>query len=550
MSSQQQHYQQSSCTQGNNNAQVTVSVGSTNDGTQHQLYQQGASGTQAAMMIPPQVLAGLMASHPQLAAAAAAVATAQGGPGAAAAAAAFLSNPGAFLIQATGNGQASTTNPTMAAASSMPPPPVSQPHGIATNSVNSSSFGIPQTQQQQQMNHTISNLEQYGGSSNSANVTIMGMQQPIVPTMNTYMMAAPQPLQNVGGGNFDPNQNFQQQFVQQQYNQQQYQQHLQGQQQQPQLSPVMNGQQQQHAQQLHQQNQLPLRQQQYQIQQSQTPIVPFVQPVAPQSTSFIPLVQQQQMSVSQTIQTSSATPMIQIAESSTSKPVTIPVKTGTGNRKSTSKTATGSGKSTKSRPRTIVDTDNKKRRNSSKKSISQQRVNLTLPVIPEGGGNECPIRRRGSATSSASSTMFDNDDDGTSAVNGACGVTSNNDVHLTPAERAQQNRDRNREHARSTRLRKKAYVQKLKELVEGLHAERTEEVRQRRVAIQKLSEVQNVRRNVVTTFLKYHCTYEHDERKWLTLLEDTFWLKQPVTPYRSFARSEIVKVCSCYPKIS
>ena len=113
---------------------------------------------------------------------------------------------------------------------------------------------------------------------------------------------------------------------------------------------------------------------------------------------------------------------------------------------------------------------------------------------------------------------------------------------LTPEERAKQNRDRNREHARSTRLRKKAYVQKLKELVEGLHAERTEEVRQRRVAIQHLAEMQNVRRGVVRTFLRFHSGFETDSRKWETILEDNFWLKQPVTPYRSFRRTEIEQV--------
>jgi len=110
---------------------------------------------------------------------------------------------------------------------------------------------------------------------------------------------------------------------------------------------------------------------------------------------------------------------------------------------------------------------------------------------------------------------------------------------LTVQERAQQNRDRNREHARSTRLRKKAYVSKLKELVEGLHAERTEEVRQRRVAIQHLAETQDVRRAVVRSFMRFHSSYESDKRKWMTLLEDGFWLKQPVTPYRCFRRSEI-----------
>ena len=113
---------------------------------------------------------------------------------------------------------------------------------------------------------------------------------------------------------------------------------------------------------------------------------------------------------------------------------------------------------------------------------------------------------------------------------------------LTPEERAKQNRDRNREHARSTRLRKKAYVQKLKELVEGLHAERTEEVRQRRVAIQHLAETQNVRRAVVRSFLRFHANFETDDRKWSTILEDDAWLKQPVTPYRSFRRAEIEQV--------
>lgn len=113
---------------------------------------------------------------------------------------------------------------------------------------------------------------------------------------------------------------------------------------------------------------------------------------------------------------------------------------------------------------------------------------------------------------------------------------------LTPAERAKQNRERNREHAKSTRLRKKAYVQKLKELVEGLHAERTEEVRQRRVAIQHLAEMQNVRRAVIRSFLRFHSNYERDKRKWETILEDSFWLKQPVTPYRCFRRSEIEQV--------
>ncbi|KAL9184578.1 hypothetical protein ACHAXT_012548 [Thalassiosira profunda] len=112
---------------------------------------------------------------------------------------------------------------------------------------------------------------------------------------------------------------------------------------------------------------------------------------------------------------------------------------------------------------------------------------------------------------------------------------------LTAEEKRQTSRDRNREHARCTRLRKKAYVNKLKELVDGLHAERNEDARQRRVAVRHLAEVQELRRKVVRTFLGYHARYERDVGKWSTILETDFWLKQPVTPYRSFRRCEIQK---------
>lgn len=46
---------------------------------------------------------------------------------------------------------------------------------------------------------------------------------------------------------------------------------------------------------------------------------------------------------------------------------------------------------------------------------------------------------------------------------------------LTAEERAAQSRYRNREHARNTRLRKKAYMNKLKELVDDLERQRKED---------------------------------------------------------------------------
>lgn len=161
---------------------------------------------------------------------------------------------------------------------------------------------------------------------------------------------------------------------------------------------------------------------------------------------------------------------------------------------------------------------------------------LIFPGGPNGGQGSSSIHAHLMAAAAAAEAVAENDDYSYD------GYDKKRRKDMSSAERAKQNRDRNREHAKSTRLRKKAYVQKLKELVEGLHSERTEEVRQRRVAIQHLAEMQNVRRAVIRSFLQFHSSNERDRRKWCTLLEDDVWLKQPVTPYRSFRRSEIEHV--------
>ena len=99
-------------------------------------------------------------------------------------------------------------------------------------------------------------------------------------------------------------------------------------------------------------------------------------------------------------------------------------------------------------------------------------------------------------------------------------------------------RERNREHARSSRIRKKEYVSQLTGLVQELHVQLAEEGRKRRLAMQHLSEVQAARCAVMHSFLSFLTDYESDESKWSTLLEDEFWLKQPLTPFRYFTQSE------------
>mmetsp|Transcript_16194 Transcript_16194/g.30052 ORF Transcript_16194/g.30052 Transcript_16194/m.30052 type:complete len:493 (-) Transcript_16194:110-1588(-) len=80
-------------------------------------------------------------------------------------------------------------------------------------------------------------------------------------------------------------------------------------------------------------------------------------------------------------------------------------------------------------------------------------------------------------------------------------------------------------------------------MAQGLRAVQTEEIRQRRISMQKLVDSQKIRRSVVRTVLQYHAQNEKDTAKWDALVEDSFWMKQPVTPFRSFRKSEVERDC-------
>jgi len=126
------------------------------------------------------------------------------------------------------------------------------------------------------------------------------------------------------------------------------------------------------------------------------------------------------------------------------------------------------------------------------------------------------------------------------------GITGNNanfNEHDDLDGKTEKNRERNREHARSTRLRKKAYIQKLKDMAHGLRAVQTKEIRERRSSMHDVMNVRKCRRTIVQTVLDYHAGSEKDPAKWNELLESSFWMKEPVTPFRFFRRSEIDRGC-------
>jgi len=107
---------------------------------------------------------------------------------------------------------------------------------------------------------------------------------------------------------------------------------------------------------------------------------------------------------------------------------------------------------------------------------------------------------------------------------------------LNPQERAKQNRDRNREHARNTRLRKKAYVEELKRTLTELVAQRDSADMERRRQIQRDLEQREVRFRVMQEFLTLRGSNEPNCARWMAIMEDGFTLTLPFTTYRSVVK--------------
>ena len=109
--------------------------------------------------------------------------------------------------------------------------------------------------------------------------------------------------------------------------------------------------------------------------------------------------------------------------------------------------------------------------------------------------------------------------------------------NLTPDERARQNRDRNREHARNTRLRKKAYVEELKRTLTELVSQRDAAEFEKRQSAQRELEQREVRFRVTEEFLKLRGRNETNFARWAAILEDGFSLTIPLTDYRKTVKT-------------
>eukprot|EP00586_Coscinodiscus_wailesii_P003100 CAMPEP_0172491452 /NCGR_PEP_ID=MMETSP1066-20121228/22294_1 /TAXON_ID=671091 /ORGANISM="Coscinodiscus wailesii, Strain CCMP2513" /LENGTH=619 /DNA_ID=CAMNT_0013260513 /DNA_START=140 /DNA_END=1999 /DNA_ORIENTATION=- len=108
--------------------------------------------------------------------------------------------------------------------------------------------------------------------------------------------------------------------------------------------------------------------------------------------------------------------------------------------------------------------------------------------------------------------------------------------NLAPDERARLSRDRNREHARNTRLRKKAYLEELQRTIVALAARRDAVDRDAREKKRVDLEQREVRFRVIEEFLNLRGRGERNFSRWVTILAEEFVLTLPVTRYRNMVR--------------
>jgi PAS domain S-box-containing protein len=120
---------------------------------------------------------------------------------------------------------------------------------------------------------------------------------------------------------------------------------------------------------------------------------------------------------------------------------------------------------------------------------------------------------------------------------------------ISEEEKLRHNRERNREHAKNTRLRKKAYVERLKISVDELCRERDGLLSERAAAAALLAETYSRRVDVLRSFFALRASYSPEKSQnresWSGILdESSFTCRLPVTPYQSFPSSE-VQVSNC-----
>jgi len=107
-------------------------------------------------------------------------------------------------------------------------------------------------------------------------------------------------------------------------------------------------------------------------------------------------------------------------------------------------------------------------------------------------------------------------------------------------EKEMYSKDRNREHARNTRLRKKIYIDKLKLLVQDLTSRKEREENEQKILDSRLAQQKAIMQKVLGALIQLRIKFERNRQEWAKILDDNFMFTTPITPYQSFNRAEIM----------
>jgi PAS domain S-box-containing protein len=106
-------------------------------------------------------------------------------------------------------------------------------------------------------------------------------------------------------------------------------------------------------------------------------------------------------------------------------------------------------------------------------------------------------------------------------------------------EKLQSKRERNRQHAKNTRVRKKAYIETLKTTVDSYLKTKAVQDAELKLQAEHHAQVKLSRYKTLCCFMNYRVLGYVEPFKWNTILEPGFTCILPVTPYRSCPKVEI-----------
>lgn len=148
---------------------------------------------------------------------------------------------------------------------------------------------------------------------------------------------------------------------------------------------------------------------------------------------------------------------------------------------------------------------------------------LPARVVSSSSSSAVPSKTSSSKAKSSKSKKTKTSTNSTTTTS----TTKKKTSEMTPAEKAKMCRDRNREHARKTRLRKKAYVEELKRNLNELVEARDAKLAQEEHASKLEQQNRDVRFQVMEDFMHLRGNNELNPERWSAILDDDFVFTLP-----------------------